>query len=133
MNVKYKKLHIGQKIKEVLVSSKIKQTEFAEMLGKQQGNLSKIFKSETIKTDELIAISEILNHNFFADFFEIEEEILNKTEDKTDLPDNFMTKYDQMVIKTYELEKENAEMTQVIDSLENRLSKYEKVKKEGAL
>ena len=44
-----------------------------------------------------------------------------------------MTKYDQMVIKTYELEKENAEMTQVIDSLENRLSKYEKVKKEGAL
>ncbi len=68
MDVKLVKKHIGETIKARLDKSGLKQKDFAKKIGKEQGNLSKIFKSESIRTDDLVVISEVLDHNFFLDF-----------------------------------------------------------------
>ena len=130
MDVKLNKIHIGQSIKEKLHKSVLRQTEFADKIGEHQGNLSKMFRANSIKTDKLIAICEALDYNFFADFCVFENE---DTQSNESLPaGDYMDKYAKLVIDNYELKNEIEEKSKIIKSLEERLSKYEDIKKVGA-
>lgn len=122
-------LHIGQAIKNRLTALNMTQEEFAKRIGTQQGNIPRILKKDSIETKKLVEICLALNYNFFEAFCEKDEEDMVQAEPT---PGWIMDKYAQLAVKNNELQKENAEMSQIIDDLETRLSKYELVKKEGA-
>lgn len=60
------KVHIGKKIKEVLTQSRLKKTEFADLINISRTVVYDIFKRETIDTGLLQTISKVLNHDFFS-------------------------------------------------------------------
>lgn len=62
-----KELFIGQVIKNVVKSKKLKAKEFAELIGVSEKHVNKIYKYESIDTSMLRRISQKLEHDFFAD------------------------------------------------------------------
>lgn len=58
-------IHIGQKIKEVVEKRGIAKTELARRLNMTSSNIHKIFNRESIDTDLLTRLSEILEFDFF--------------------------------------------------------------------
>jgi hypothetical protein len=60
------KIHIGNKIKEVLDKTPISVVDFAKSINLTRNGAYKIFEKETIDTGQLQAISKVLNHNFFS-------------------------------------------------------------------
>ncbi len=60
------KVHIGKKIKEVLVESKFSVIEFAEKISRTRDVVYKIFAKENIDTGLLQKISQVLEHDFFS-------------------------------------------------------------------
>lgn len=61
---------IGQLIKDRLKAEKLTVIEFAEKLGTERSNVYSIFKRDSIDTDLLKKIGQILNHDFFEYFLE---------------------------------------------------------------
>ncbi len=61
-----KQVHIGKKIKEVLVQTRLKKTEFADLINISRTVVYDIFKRETIDTALLQKISTVLKHDFFS-------------------------------------------------------------------
>jgi transcriptional regulator with XRE-family HTH domain len=59
-------VHIGKKIKEVVVQTRLKKTEFADLINISRTVVYDIFKRETIDTALLKKISTVLNHDFFS-------------------------------------------------------------------
>lgn len=60
-------MHIGRHIRATLRDKKLTVTGFAERLNCTRPNAYKIFAKQTIDIELLWHISEVLNHNFFAD------------------------------------------------------------------
>lgn len=60
-------LHIGNLIKQVVKTSGLTRIEFAKQIHTSRSNLYVIFNRASINTEELITISQVLNHNFFWD------------------------------------------------------------------
>lgn len=60
-------MHIGHRVQEVLREQERSATWFAEKLCYTRSNVYKIFERSSIDTFLLQRISQILNHNFFAD------------------------------------------------------------------
>ncbi len=60
-------MHIGHRVQEVLREQERSATWFAEKLCYTRSNVYKIFDRSSIDTFLLQRISQILNHNFFAD------------------------------------------------------------------
>ena len=60
-------MHIGLRVQEVLREQERSATWFAEKLCYTRSNVYKIFDRSSIDTFLLQRISQILNHNFFAD------------------------------------------------------------------
>jgi hypothetical protein len=58
-------IHIGQKIKEVFDTKGISVTEFARRINKSRENMYSIFSRKTIDTGLLLAISQVLEFDFF--------------------------------------------------------------------
>ncbi len=61
-----KQVHVGKKIKEVLVQTRLKKTEFADSINISRTVVYDIFKRETIDTALLKKISTVLKHDFFS-------------------------------------------------------------------
>jgi transcriptional regulator with XRE-family HTH domain len=61
-----KHIHIGKKIKEIVVQSRLKKTEFADLINISRTVVYDIFKRETIDTALLQTISKVLDHDFFG-------------------------------------------------------------------
>lgn len=61
-------VHIGKKIKEVWKQSRLRGTEFADLINKDRQVIYNIFKRETIDTGLLKKISQVLEHDFFSYF-----------------------------------------------------------------
>lgn len=59
------KVHIGKKIQEALDNSSFTIVAFAKNIGLTRDGVYKIFKKESIDTEQLQKISKVLNHNFF--------------------------------------------------------------------
>jgi len=70
-------LHIGKEIEKVYESSGMKLSEFAKRINTSTRNVYSIFERAEIKTDQLLKISKVLNHDFFAlyraEAFQVEE------------------------------------------------------------
>lgn len=60
------KIHIGKKIKEVLKKTDLTVTEFAKKISLTRDGANKIFKKDTIDSDQLLKISQVLNHDFHS-------------------------------------------------------------------
>jgi len=61
---------IGQIIKERVKAQKMDVTEFAKMINKERSNIYDIFKRDSIDTDLLKKIGQILDYDFFQHFLE---------------------------------------------------------------
>ena len=59
--------HVGQHIKEVVVQKGIKVPWLAQQLGCHRNNVYLIFSRSWIDTSSLMKLSQILEHDFFAD------------------------------------------------------------------
>ena len=74
-------VHIGTLIKEELQRQERSVTWFANKLCCERTNVYSIFKRESIDTDLLLRISDILHHNFFLYYInELHDCDLNSTE-----------------------------------------------------
>jgi hypothetical protein len=60
------KVHIGKKIQDVVDNSAYTIVAFAKEIGLTRDGVYKIFKKESIDTEQLQKISKVLNHNFFS-------------------------------------------------------------------
>lgn len=70
-----KKVHIGQVIKEEFDKANMSKSEFARKIGIPQQHINKLFDKESIDTDRLAKICEILNYNFFALYCEFPTQV----------------------------------------------------------
>ncbi|MEI6062603.1 MAG: hypothetical protein WCR72_18010 [Bacteroidota bacterium] len=61
---------IGEIIEEHVRLSKIDIVEFARAINKERSNVYNIFKRESIDTDLLKKIGQVLKYDFFQDFLE---------------------------------------------------------------
>jgi hypothetical protein len=73
-----KHIHIGKKIKEVLVQSRIGKTEFASMINVSRTVVYDIFKRETIDTAQLQIIGKALKHDFFTYYKSSDTPVINE-------------------------------------------------------
>ena len=64
--MKYKRVHIGEIIKEFVIERKLTPSKFAKMIGLQRQNIKKtIFMKSSIDTNLLSEIGEVLDFDFF--------------------------------------------------------------------
>jgi transcriptional regulator with XRE-family HTH domain len=84
-------VNIGQKIKEVFETRGITVTEFARRINKSRENMYSIFSRKTIDTGLLLAISRVLDFDFFklyshSNYF-LQEEVQKLKEENQILKD----------------------------------------------
>jgi hypothetical protein len=75
------KVHIGHKIKEVLKKSPYGHSEFAAMINMSRDGVYKIFEKESVATDLLQKISQVLEHDFFA-YYQRDLNLVNENKPK---------------------------------------------------
>ena len=64
--MKMKRINIGELIKAIVLEKGLSNSAFAKAIGIQRQNIEKtVFSKNSIDTDLLITISELLNYNFF--------------------------------------------------------------------
>lgn len=64
--MKLKRLNIGELIRQKVEESPYSQAQFAKEIGQQRQNIKKtVFDKESIDTNLLCRVSEVLNCNFF--------------------------------------------------------------------
>jgi hypothetical protein len=63
---------IGEIIREHFVASKLEATEFARLINRERSNVYNIFKRDSIDTNLLKKIGQILKYDFFQDLLEPE-------------------------------------------------------------
>jgi cobalamin-dependent methionine synthase I len=84
-------IHIGQKIKEVFATKGISVTEFSKRINKSRENMYSIFSRKTIDTGLLLAISRVLEFDFFKLYslsnYGLQEEVQKLREENQILKD----------------------------------------------
>lgn len=112
------KVHIGKKIKEVWKASRLKGTEFADMINKDRQVIYDIFKRETIDTGLLESISKVLNHDFFS-YYDKQAVQIKETES----PYGYATKAEVSEITSTlnELAKTIVVLSKEIESLQKKI------------
>ena len=63
---------IGQIIEERVKAKNMEVTEFAKLINRERSNVYNIFKRDTINTDLLKKIGQVLDYDFFIHFIEPE-------------------------------------------------------------
>lgn len=138
MAIKIKKIHIGEAISDKIRSMGLTQRKFGEMIGVPQPEVTRLLKKENYDTDKLFTICLILNYNFFEDFKTIGASTNSTTSENTNNTesggnpagfDALINRIEQLAIENSKLKDVVGEKNQYISELENRLSKYEDVKK----
>ena len=61
-------VHIGSIIEKIFLEKGMKSSVFADKIGTVQRNIYNIFKRSSIDTDLLIAISQVLEYDFFRHY-----------------------------------------------------------------
>lgn len=59
-------MKLGERIKAIFEEKGIKLTDFADQIGTVRQNVYRIFERESLDTDLLYKISEVLGHDFFT-------------------------------------------------------------------
>ncbi len=68
--VEIKSVHIGKEIESRMNYLRLSKSEFGRQIGIPQQNVNRILCRKSIDTDKLAQISEVLNYNFFALFYD---------------------------------------------------------------
>lgn len=120
-----KHIHIGKKIKEVLVQSRLKKTEFADLINISRTVVYDIFKRETIDTALLQKISEVLKHDFFSHYSTTPEVRENKE------TYGYATKAElaEVIDSIKQLSKKIDELKNTMPKRQNKVKKVDKGKK----
>lgn len=72
-NIEIEPVNIGRAIENRLKIQGITQTEFAKKMGMHQPDVSRLLKKDSIDTEKLIRISQILNFNFFGLYLPLDD------------------------------------------------------------
>lgn len=70
--VKFGETQIGQTISDRLKILKMSQSEFAQLMGMFRSDVSKLLKKNSIGTDRLTQICQVLDHNFYQDLLPVD-------------------------------------------------------------
>jgi len=62
------KIHIGKLIEEKLNEMGMKKSEFAKRIYKQRQNVNDLLSKESIDTNDLLLVSEVLKFDFFTEY-----------------------------------------------------------------
>lgn len=108
---------IGEKIKEIFEDRKIKLKDFAEGIGVARQNIYRIFEKDSIDTELLLKIGEVLEHNFFQYFGEHGH---NLTPTSNSEPGNFVQELENTRNELRLARKEIDYLKKIIDLMEER-------------
>ncbi len=101
---------VGKSVEVQLKISGMSQKQLAEKIGVKQPVISKIIKHPSIDTGRLIGLCYALNHNFFRDFFNHPEKII----------EDYKVKYDELIEKYNLLLIENEKLRAKLYDLVNK-------------
>lgn len=62
-------IHIGQLVKTTVREKRIKDVEFARMIGRSKQNVYDMYKRSDMEVKLLLTCSKVLQHNFFEDIY----------------------------------------------------------------
>ena len=68
LKIRVVNIHIGNIIEKKLTELGMKKSEFAKRIHKQRQNINDLLSKESIDTNDLILISEILKFDFFKEY-----------------------------------------------------------------
>ena len=123
------KVHIGNVIHEVYDAKGMKMSEFAKRIGTVRQNVYKIFERESINTDLLEKISQVLEHDFFQNYVQKENKPGAANEDEATYKTTAIKKLEQQLEeKQMEIERLKKELElreRVIGLLEEKLKNKE--------
>lgn len=98
------KIHIGNEIKKALESSHLSVSAFAEKINKTRVNVYSIFKRESIDTDLLLKICEVLGVDLFKLYSSDYQRLAAAMEDLK--KENFLfDKINRALVEKYEVPK----------------------------
>ncbi|MBT1702659.1 helix-turn-helix domain-containing protein [Chryseosolibacter indicus] len=119
------KVEIGQKIQEVFEAKGMKLTDFADELGTVRQNVYRIFKKRHLDTGLLLKISQVLDHNFFQYYVEMQQgESIEQKQEISQLKMEALEQHRQLYLAKKEIEylrkiiklmEEKAELIQQFD------------------
>lgn len=78
-------INIGNKIKSILDKKGMTASEFAMRINKSRENVYSIFKRKSIDTALLLKISEVLEHDFFQHYTNINTKLSELQEENDNL------------------------------------------------
>jgi transcriptional regulator with XRE-family HTH domain len=113
-------VHIGQAIDKSLKNSDITQAKLAELIGVHQTDITRLIKKQSIDSGKLTAISRVLNHNFFLDFYG------NIEETATDLAIKagyYMGKYNKLLVDYERINRQLSDSQTEAEQLKKEVTK----------
>ena len=113
--------HIGKKIEDVLREKRISVVEFAKLINTNRNNVYSIFKRESVDTELLRKIGEVLEYNFFEflSYCDINnEKIFSNTLRDSSPTYTQVEKLTQLEEKIKQLETENSLLKQRLEDKE---------------
>jgi predicted XRE-type DNA-binding protein len=105
-------VNIGESINRRLKEIKMTQTEFASLLKIKQPDVSRILKRDSIDTEKLAVISELLGYNFFKEYIPKEKNSRPAEQNSETLLDRF----EALVIENRNLKTEITRLQKLLDN-----------------
>lgn len=105
-------VNIGESINRRLKEIKMTQTEFASLLKIKQPDVSRILKRDSIETEKLAVISELLDYNFFEEYVPKE----NNSRPAEESSETLLSRFEALVIENGNLKTEITRLHELLDN-----------------
>ena len=105
-------VNIGESINRRLKEIKMTQTEFASLLKIKQPDVSRILKRDSIDTEKLAVISELLGYNFFKEYIPKN----NKSRPAEQNSETLLDRFEALVIENGNLKTEITRLQKILDN-----------------
>lgn len=123
--MRYKKVNIGLLIEQKINELNMSKSKFAREIGVLNQNINRLFEKSSIDTDKLIAISEALDYDFFANFRPVDstkggQKVIAKG------PKSVAALYSDVKVGDASFLQEKIRLEEKVKSLESLLSEKDK-------